>query len=95
MADEADIVDPKQVAQDKAILDVGIRGVEDKPCHISLFSAGFLLGMLKNGKFMTTQGKYQAAVAQGELEQALLPFLPPEQAEPSRAQRRREKHGRE
>jgi hypothetical protein len=87
--DRSEIIDPEEVARDKAILDVGIKGIEDKPIHISLFAAGFLLGIVRQGKFTTTQGKYQAAVAQGELEQALLPFLPKETKEPTRAERRR------
>jgi hypothetical protein len=95
MAQEYEVEVPSEetIARDRAVLEVGLKGIEDKPIAISLFTAGFLLQMLKTGRFTTTQGKYQAAVAQGELEQAIQPFLPKEVVEPSRAEkRRRQKH---
>ena len=86
---EVAVPSEEDIARDKQVLEVGLRGIEDKPIAISLFTAGFLLQMVKTGRFVTTQGKYQAAVAQGELEQAIQPFLPKEGLEPSRAEKRR------
>jgi hypothetical protein len=88
---DVEVPDEETVRRDQAILEVGLKGIEDKPIRISVFTAGFLLGLIRNGRFTTTQGKYQAAVAQGELEAAIQPFLPKEVAEPSRAEKRRQK----
>lgn len=74
---------------------IGINGLEAQTkIALSVFSASFILGLLRTGRFTTTHGKYQAAVAQGELETALLPFMPKEEEPPpapTRAERRRQR----
>lgn len=63
---------------------------DPRPVHISLMTGRFMLGLIATGRFQTVQGKYQAAIAQRELEEVLGPFVQPEPEPQTRAERRRQ-----